>query len=43
MPMFGRAGNAPSSDWNEVDNFDADVLANFLLEDGGGGITFDFA
>jgi hypothetical protein len=48
MPMF-----APSSQqdggggWNEVDHFDVDILAEYLLGDGslpstGGGVTFDF-
>ena len=48
MPLF-----APSSQqdggggWNEVDHFDVDILAEYLLGDGslpstGGGVTFDF-
>jgi len=44
MPMFGSANpSAPS--WNDIDHFDADALAEYLLEDGGwtsGGMTFDF-
>jgi len=46
MPIFGRSSKAPVSEWNDVDHFDVDVLADFLLDDGGstsGGISFDFA
>lgn len=47
MPLFGRAGTvSTTADWNEVDNFDVDVLAEYLLDDVGltsGDVTFDFA
>ena len=45
MPMFGRATQGPNqSDWGEVDNFDVELLAEYLLEDSSGvpGVTFDF-
>jgi hypothetical protein len=43
MPMFGRATSAPNqSDWGDVDNFDVEMLAEYLLEDGVPGMTFDF-
>lgn len=46
MPMFGRANaSVPNqSDWGEVDNFDVELLAEYLLEDSSGvpGVTFDF-
>jgi hypothetical protein len=54
MPMFAPAsqhGGGGSGDqgggWNEVDHFDVDILAEYLLGDGslpstGGGVTFDF-
>uniref|UniRef100_A0A6S8IZY1 LOV domain-containing protein n=1 Tax=Amphora coffeiformis TaxID=265554 RepID=A0A6S8IZY1_9STRA len=45
MPMFGRAGQGPNqADWGEVDNFDVELLAEYLLEDSSGvpGVTFDF-
>ena len=44
-PRFGKAGNAPSTDWGDVDHFDVDMLAEYLLEDGnllGSGVAFDF-
>jgi hypothetical protein len=50
MPMFaaaaslsGSAGGAEA--WNDVDHFDVDILAEYLLGDGtlqSGGIMFDF-
>ena len=44
--MFGRANaSVPNqSDWGEVDNFDVELLAEYLLEDSSGvpGVTFDF-
>lgn len=47
MPMFGCANPGKAPSWNDVDHFDVDVLAEYLLEDGGlmsgSGITFDFA
>lgn len=48
MPFFGRANNTNNnqgfSDWGEVDNFDVELLAEYLLEDSSGvpGVTFDF-
>ena len=44
---FGRAsGNAQGDGaaWGDVDNFDVDMLAEYLLDDGnlGSGVTFDF-
>jgi hypothetical protein len=45
MPMFGRSSQgANPSDWGDVDNFDVELLAEYLLEDSGGvpGVTFDF-
>ena len=45
MPMFGRANQGPNqADWGDVDNFDVELLAEYLLEDSAGmpGMTFDF-
>ena len=58
MPMFAPAsqhggsggvgdGGGGGGGWNEVDHFDVDILAEYLLGDGslpstGGGVTFDF-
>ena len=45
MPQFGRSGGAATGDsWADVDNFDVDMLAEYLLDDGalGSGVTFDF-
>jgi len=44
-PRFARAGNSQLNEWGDNDNFDVEVLAEFLLNDAklvGGGITFDF-
>jgi hypothetical protein len=43
-PLFGRIGNAPVSEWSDVDQFDVAILAEFLLDDGnlGTGSSFDF-
>lgn len=50
MPRFTNAGGADAvkaSDWGDVDNFDVEMLAEYLLNDDGnplmsGGIAFDF-
>lgn len=44
MPRFGRAGNGPGESWGDVDNFDVDILTEYLLEDGGfsSNVQFDF-
>ena len=43
---FGRANNGPTTgeQWGDTDNFDVDLLAEYLLDDGkfGAGVTFDF-
>ena len=41
MPLFGRASGM---DWADMDNFDVDLLAECLLDDGNqfNGVTFDF-
>ena len=43
QPRFGRA-SAQNEGWGDVDNFDVDMLAEYLLDDGnlGSGVTFDF-
>jgi hypothetical protein len=51
MPMFAPASQGGAdggvSAWNDVDHFDVDILAEYLLGDGAlpaadGGVTFDF-
>ena len=46
LPRFGRANNGPTTGetWGDTDNFDVDMLAEYLLDDGnlGQGVTFDF-
>jgi hypothetical protein len=47
MPRFAAASGGLNlkGDWGEVDNFDVDLLAEYLLDDGSlnvGGVTFDF-
>jgi hypothetical protein len=46
MPLFASVGmGANSGAYSEGDNFDVDMLAEYLLEDGAfspGGVTFDF-
>lgn len=45
---FGRASDKPQSStdyWGSLDNFDVDLLAEYLLEDTdmvSSGVTFDF-
>lgn len=42
-PRFGRAGTGNLNEWGDNDNFDVDVLAEFLLGDEiPTGVTFDF-
>lgn len=33
IPLFGRAGNSNLYDWADTDNFDAELLAQYLLDD----------
>jgi hypothetical protein len=42
LPMFGRASGMET--WTEAENFDVDLLAECLLEDGNqfNGVSFDF-
>ena len=44
FPRFGRAGNGAGESWGDVDNFDVDILTEYLLEDGGlaSNVQFDF-
>jgi hypothetical protein len=51
MPLFAPSGQAGadggSGGWSDVDHFDVDILAEYLLGDGvlpstSGGVTFDF-
>lgn len=43
LPRFGRSGNTQLADgWGDVDNFDVDLLAEYLLDDGTTAITWDF-
>jgi hypothetical protein len=45
MPFFARASKSSAEGWSEVDNFDVDLLAEYLLDDGSltsNGVTFDF-
>jgi hypothetical protein len=45
MPFFARASKSSTEGWSEVDNFDVDLLAEYLLDDGNltsSGVTFDF-
>lgn len=44
FPRFAKAGTS-ADQWGEVDNFDVEMLAEYLLDDGtlnAHGITFDF-
>lgn len=42
-PRFGRAGTGNLNEWGDNDNFDVDVLAEFLLGDEKtSNVTFDF-
>lgn len=44
LPLFASAAMGQSG-LSEADNFDVDMLAEYLLEDAGftsGGVTFDF-
>jgi hypothetical protein len=44
-PFFARASKNSADGWSEVDNFDVDLLAEYLLDDGSlsaNGVTFDF-
>jgi hypothetical protein len=44
-PFFARASKSSLEGWSEVDNFDVDLLAEYLLDDGSltaNGVTFDF-
>ena len=47
MPLFGRAAAASGAEnhWNEVDHFDVDILAEYLLDDGfpSGGLSLDLS
>jgi hypothetical protein len=45
LPFFARASKSSTEGWSEVDNFDVDLLAEYLLDDGSltaNGVTFDF-
>jgi hypothetical protein len=45
LPFFARASKSSAEGWSEVDNFDVDLLAEYLLDDGSltaNGVTFDF-
>jgi len=47
VPLFGRQQGPQSSEsaWNEVDNLDVELLAEYLLDDGAqfpSGVSFDF-
>ena len=45
MPLFGRAGTSAvaQSDWADGDNFDVEMLAEYLLDDAAmPNVTFDF-
>lgn len=47
LPLFGRQQGPQSSDsaWNEVDNLDVELLAEYLLDDSApfpSGVSFDF-
>jgi hypothetical protein len=45
LPFFARASKSSTEGWSEVDNFDVDLLAEYLLDDGNltsSGVTFDF-
>ena len=45
MPLFGKAGTSATgqSDWGDGDNFDVEMLAEYLLDDSAvTSVTFDF-
>jgi hypothetical protein len=45
LPFFARSSKSSTEGWSEVDNFDVDLLAEYLLDDGSltaNGVTFDF-
>jgi hypothetical protein len=45
LPRFGKASGGQGDFWGDIETFDVDVLAEYLLDDGtmaAAGITFDF-